>query len=112
MFELSHTITVTVPSTQGLASKVSPSVLRKRVQDVSKRLASLFGGATATDGLGSYVSDSGELVTELVKLVSAYASEDAYTEHITEIYKLANELKKDYQQESILIAVDNKAYLI
>lgn len=110
--QLDHNITVYVPSTQGLADKVDAGTLRGRVEFVSKKLAGLFGGATATDGQGAYISDAGELVTESVKLVSAFASEDDYTENITQVYVLASQLKEDYGQEAILVSVDGKAFLI
>jgi len=46
------------------------------VKDALKTMSAVCGGATAIGGIGSWVSDSGELITESVTSVYSYSESD------------------------------------
>lgn len=74
----------------------------KVVEAVVIRLSTLFGGATAIPGQGSYIMDDGELCQETVTLVESFAS-DMETSHLTSI---AMQIKEDLDEESVAFEID------
>ena len=103
---MTNKITLYVPSTAGLSDKIGEVEHNSRMLKVAKFFSELFGGATATkDATGFYVADSGELVEESIIQVSSFCLAENFQKLVDEVFKFAQELNQDWQQESILIDV-------
>lgn len=106
--KLSHTVSITVPSTMGLDE---PIVNTEYALAVAKKLAILFGGSRIVDNIqGLYISDSGSEVIEKNSDVIAYC-ETLSDEEIEQVIQIALELKAQLQQEAILYSIDNVVYM-
>jgi hypothetical protein len=106
--KLSHTVSITVPSTMGLSE---PIVNTEYALAVAKKLAVLFGGSRIIDNIqGLYISDNGTEVIEKNTDIIAYC-ETLTDEQVEEVIKIALELKSQMNQESILYSIDNIAYI-
>jgi len=82
------------------------------VNDTLALLSSKFGGATASKALGAWVAKSGQLVTEKVDLVFAYATSEQLEEHIDLIHSYCIGLKHSLSQEAIALEVNGELYLV
>lgn len=111
-FTLSHSVAIYVPSTQGLSGKVSAKVMTARIKDVANYLSVLFGGSTSYKAKGYYRSNSGQLVVENVQIVMAYASDEDLDKNSELLLAFVDQLRKDYNQESMLLEIDKVAQII
>ena len=109
LIPLNHKITVYVPSTQGVNTQADNS---RHVEATAKLLSNCFGGATSTEAVGYWMSDSEGLVKEHPVLVYAYAKEEDFIKYIDLIIDYCHQLKQDLQQEAISLEIDNKLYFI
>ena len=110
---MTNKVTFYVPSTAGLSDKISEVEHNGRMLKVAKFFSELFGGATATkDATGFYVADSGELVEESIIQVSSFCLSDNFQELVDEVFKFAQELNQDWQQESILVDVAGEVQFV
>lgn len=103
---LKHRVKIVVPSTNNVDEPVDNT---EQVNKVARRLSELFGGCTARDGRGYWVSDTAGLVVEAVKEVEAL-SEDLTDEQIDAVVKIAVDLKDEMGQESVLYEIDGIGY--
>lgn len=78
-FDLDNKVAVYVPSTVGV-DKICDT--RKQVDETLTKLSGWFGGATATDAIGGWQSESGKLVKERITIVYAFCTKMQFTEHI------------------------------
>lgn len=62
-----------------------------------------YGGATAVDGHGCWLVDSGELVMEKVTIVYTFAEESA---DVSPVYATAERLASALRQEAVAIEVN------
>ena len=68
-FDLDSKVSIYVPSTYDVNQPVNNDA---RVMEIIKELSGLFGGATASDAIGGWVTASGETVIERVKIVYSF----------------------------------------
>jgi len=88
-----------------------PSVYKQEIIDTSRVLANAFGGSSISDIKGNWIMDDKTLCSEDVNIIYSYC--DKLTDdNIDSIIEHAEKLKIDCKQESILIEVNNKGYLI
>lgn len=79
-----------------------PETLRNNIlNDVKVGFANTFGGYTAIDGVGGYVSDAGDLVEEQVTIVYAFGEINTATAHSVRV--LARRVQRTLVQECALI---------
>lgn len=104
MITLRNKIAFYVPATYGN--------LLERSLDIAERFANLFGGSTITDATGLYTLETGEVVTEKVKIVYAYTNNDTLDANREAIIDLAIESRDAWQQESIALELDNTLILV
>lgn len=109
LIPLNHKIMIYIPSTQGVSSEVDNS---RYVEATAKLLSNCFGGATSTQAVGYWVSDSEGLVKEHPVLVYAYAQESDFIKNIDLIIDYCFQLKEELKQEAISLEIDNKLYFI
>lgn len=73
--------------------------LKNTLTELSRR----YGGATAIDGYGCWLSTSGELVMERVTIAYTFADQDA---DAASVYELARRLATALKQEAVAIEID------
>jgi len=99
---LTNFVSIYVPNTQGTNGIVNSDKRARILDDTARQLSNAFGGATAQDATGYYVSEAGELVTETVTIVKAYHDKDA--QDAQDIARnIAGWIKTTLQQEAVTI---------
>lgn len=111
LFNLSCSVSVYVPSTKNVNEKLSAEAHKEYVDMVLEALSNLFGGATAYDAKGSWVSQSG-LVLEDIKVCKSYCTSEQLKAGVDKVITLCMELKKELSQEAISLEINNKLYFI
>lgn len=111
LFNLSCSVSVYVPSTKDVNKKMSSDEHQKYIDRVLTELSNLFGGATAYDAKGSWVSQQG-LVLEDIKVCKSYCSSEQLKSGVDKVITLCMELKKELSQEAISLEINNKLYFI
>ena len=106
---LSEKIAVYVPSTyDGNREMIDNSAY---VQQVMKELAELFGGSTAYQASGAWISEEKGLIIENITIVYSYC--DILTnEKIDDVIKICEYIKEEMKQEAISLEINNKLYFI
>ena len=72
----------------------------------------LFGGATANDATGSWLSQDTGLVKEKVVLVESFAGGGEISKKIGEVLQFCKDLKASMSQESIALEVNRQMYFV
>ena len=96
---------VTVPTTQKNGTPVfdRAGILKSVQSDMSN----VFGGATSTDGVGTWNDDNGNLVTENVTVVSSFCCGKVDLETGTQtLERIARWVKSVANQDCVLITVE------
>lgn len=108
---LSNKVALYVPSTLNVTEQADDALVSGWVTKTHVFLAGLFGGATSQLALGSWITANGELVTEKVTIVYAYA--DSLTrEHLTALKAYALDLKQALKQEAIAVDLNGILFFI
>ena len=94
---------------------------RKEVKDQDQRadaalelLARLFMGATGYRALGSYLSDSGEILKDKPIMIESLASDEEINdkEGLRQLGEFAMRLARETDQESVFVAINNTRHYI
>lgn len=101
-------ITLYIPSTLDANIKINND---EYIDQALELLSNEFGGASAMDIDGAWMSDSHGLIKENIKSVYAYTS-NLNEESLFKILMFINQLKAELNQEAILIEINNDAILI
>ena len=112
LIKLSSNIKLLVPSTIDVDLPVDDQEFNREVDKALAFLGLLFGGSTASDALGAWLSESSGLVKEKVKVVESYSTSDGLSEHIERVVDYAVDMKKRLNQESVGLIVNNELYLV
>ena len=107
--ELPQRVALYVPGTQGPATATDNAA---QVERVARRFCELFGGATAQQSSGYWMSDSAGLVREAVTIVYAACTAAQLREHLPDVLTLAQQIKAEMQQEALSCELDGKLYII
>ena len=102
---LNRQVKVYVPGTVD-ANEAAPERQADWVRRSLEQLAKLFGGATAINGQGAYVSEELGLIVEPVVIVSAFCDEAGLAEHREAVIDFARQLGLDMTQECVSIEID------
>ena len=108
-FDLDSKVAIYVPSTLNVNEQTDNS---GHVINIIRRLSTLFGGATASDAVGGWVSESGETVIEKVKIVYSFCTSDQLKEHISTIIEICENLKQDMSQEAITLEINGQVKFV
>lgn len=108
---LKNKVSIYVPSTIDVYKSIDNT---QYVNEVTKELCLLFGGATSQVAVGSWYSNElNKLITENVTIVYSFISDDDYTEeNLTKVVAIAKKLCKDMAQECISVEVNNNLNFI
>lgn len=106
---LSHVVKVYIPST----IHDIPVDNSEYVKRASILLSECYGGATSSDAYnGSWVSNSGALISERVCIVYAYATDLMINNGLAKVYDFARLLRDEMKQEAVSIEIDNRLYFV
>jgi hypothetical protein len=112
MFHLPLELSVYVPSTQDVDKVISDSELDARVDEVSKYLATIFGGFTKSDKIGGFMSSKSELVTEEVVPVVSFATKEDYEANKNKLVTKLSEWARKWGQEAIGFEFEGDLYYV
>ncbi|MGG1674897.1 DUF3574 domain-containing protein [Neobacillus sp. NRS-1170] len=107
-FYLKDIVKIYVPSTYNVDQPIDNTPY---VNKSLERFSKMFGGATAIDGTGAWLSDNDQLVKEKVTIVYSFA-EDLNKKKINEVVAYAKSLKEEMKQSSVSLEVNGKMYFI
>lgn len=106
---LPQRVALYVPGTQGPATATDNAA---QVERVAREFCGWFGGATAQESTGFWMSDTAGLVREAVTIVYAACTADQLRERLPDVLNLAQQIKAEMQQEAVTITIDQKMYII
>lgn len=106
---LPQRVALYVPGTQGPATATDNAA---QVERVASRFCEMFGGATAQQSAGYWISDTAGLVREAVTIVYAACTADQLREHLPDVLTLAQQIKAEMQQEAVSAEINGTLYII
>ena len=112
MFHLPLELAVYVPSTQDVDEVISEAELNARVNEVSKYLASTFGGFTKSERVGGFMTSKSELVTEDVVPVVSFATKEDYQANKNKLVEKLSEWARKWGQEAIGFEFEGDLYYV
>lgn len=107
-FYLEDVVKIYVPSTYNVDQPIDNTPY---VHKSLKKFSEMFGGATAIDGTGAWLSDDNQLVKEKVTIVYSFA-EDLDKKKLNQVVAYAKSLKEEMKQSSVSLEVNGKMYFI
>ncbi len=107
--KLSAKVAIYVPGTCGVDTAADTSFM---VDRVAAALSTMFGGATAQKAAGFWCSDVAGLVKENTTIVYAFCAPADLEKHIGDIVTIAQDIKRELQQEAVSIELDGSLYII
>ena len=106
---LPERVALYVPST---TDTDKPTDNAAQVERVAREFCGWFGGATAQQSAGYWISDTAGLVREAVTIVYAACTAAQLREHLPDVLQLAQQIKAEMQQEALSIQIDEALYII
>lgn len=106
---LPQRVALYVPST---TDTDKPTDNAAQVERVARDFCGWFGGATAQQSAGYWISDTAGLVREAVTIVYAACTAAQLREHLADVLILAQQIKAKMQQEAVSITVNEALYII
>ena len=109
LFKLSHKISLYVPTKNKNNEDLSQELIDNMVDIVASQFSEVNGGATSTQALGYWKTNSGELIKEKVTVVFSYTN--VLEQAIETAIDLGEQLKDMANQDAISLEVNNELYL-
>lgn len=107
--ELPQRVALYVPST---TDTDKPTDNAAQVERVASRFCEMFGGATAQESTGFWMSDTAGLVREAVTIVFSACTAAQLREHLPDVLHLAQQIKAEMQQEAVSAEINSTLYII
>lgn len=108
-FDLDSKVAIYVPSTINVNEETDN---RKQVLNVIRRLSEMFGGATASDAVGGWVSQSGEVIVEKVKVVYSFCTTGQLKDRIDDILSICEDIKNEMKQEAVTLEINGQVKFV
>lgn len=108
-FDLDSKVAIYVPSTINVSEETDN---RKQVLNVIRRLSEMFGGATASDAVGGWVSQTGEVIVEKVKVVYSFCTTGQLKDRIDDILSICEDLKNEMKQEAVTLEINGQVKFV
>ena len=105
----SHSFRVYIPSTVDVNNSVNNSAA---VAGCLSFLSSRFGGATAIDASGAWVSESAGLVLEKVTICYAFCGLRAFLRGRRAVLDYAKKVRDEMKQEAVSVEIDGRLYFV
>lgn len=109
--ELPQRVALYVPGTQGTATATATDNAAQ-VERVARAFSRWFGGATAQQSAGYWLSDTAGLVREAVTIVYAACTADQLRDRLPDVLTLAQQIKQDMAQEAVSVELNGTLYII
>ena len=109
LFDLDSKVAIYVPSTNNATEVTDNSAMVSRALS---ELSDLFGGATATDAIGGWMSTEHGLITERVTIVYAFCKSEVFGDNIERILDLCNAIKSEMGQEAVTLEYNGQVKFI
>ncbi len=106
---LPQRVALYVPST---TDTDKPTDNAAQVERVARAFCGWFGGATAQESTGFWMSDTAGLVRESVTIVFAACTADQLRERLPDVLTLAQQIKQDMAQEAVSVELNGALYII
>ena len=106
---LPQRVALYVPGTQGPATATDNAA---QVERVARAFCGWFGGATAQQSAGYWLSESAGLVREAVTIVYAACTADQLRDRLPDVLTLAQQIKQDMAQEAVRVECNSTLYII
>lgn len=106
---LPERVALYVPSTQDVTHATDNTA---QVERVAREFCGWFGGATAQQSAGYWISDTAGLVREAVTIVYAACTAAQLREHLPDVLQLAQQIKAEMQQEAVSAEINGTLYII
>ena len=104
-------VAVYVPGTCGVDTNDN-ALADRMTASTAAALSEMFGGATATDAAGYWVSDAVGLVREAVRIVYSNTTRDELDRRGADVLALAERIKREMAQEAVSVEIDGALYLV
>lgn len=108
-FDLDCKVSIYVPSTYNVNEETDNT---EQVRKVIKELSLMFGGATASNAVGGWVTESGETVIEHVTIVYSFCTSEQLKQHFDNVYAIAERIKREMQQEAVTLEVNGQVKFV
>lgn len=109
MDSLATKVAIYVPATVNIDVAIDNSDM---VEKTAIFLSDLFGGCTACDVSGYWITQEKKLVRENPVVVYAYTTEEKAQEAEEKIIDFVQQMKREMMQECISIEYNNKLYFV
>lgn len=106
---LPQRVALYVPGTQGPDTATDNAA---QVERVAAEFSRMFGGATAQESTGFWMSDTAGLVRESVTIVYANCTADQLRERLPDVLTLAQQIKREMAQEAVSAEINGTLYII
>lgn len=107
--ELPQRVALYVPST---TDTDKPTDNAAQVERVAREFCGWFGGATAQQSAGYWLSDTAGMVREAVTIVFAACTADQLRDRLPDVLTLAQQIKQDMAQEAVSVELNGTLYII
>lgn len=106
---LPQRVALYVPGTQGPATTTDNAA---QVERVAREFCGWFGGATAQQSAGYWLSESAGLIREATTIVYAACTAEQLRDNLPAVLNLAQQIKQDMAQEAVSIELNGALYII
>jgi len=112
MVTLANRAELYIPHSDAAGTPVSFATVKAVTDKIAAELAAIAGGCTESLAQGRYVTDSGQLLSEAIRILTVYASDTQLAELQTKLAELAETIRAELAQESVMYTVNNVAYIV
>ena len=106
---LPQRVALYVPGTQGADTATDNAA---QVERVAAEFSRMFGGATAQESNGFWMSSTAGLVRETVTVVYANCTADQLRARLPDVLTLAQQIKREMAQEAVSAEINGTLYII
>ena len=103
---LNRKVAIYIPSTLAGNEPAPAEVVASIVRRAKAKFAVLFGGFTAVQGQGGWVSEDHGLIEETVTIVQAFTTQETLDKHLPDIRALASWVALEMKQEAVSLEVN------
>lgn len=107
--QLTARVAVYVPGTNGANTEADNSEYIRRT---AAQLSEYFGGATAQECRGFWVSDKHGLIEEKTTVIYSNATPADLEAHAADILTIAEALKEELKQEAISVEINGALFIV
>ena len=112
LISLSCSVKIYVPSTASVANNMNSDERERFLTSSLVMLSNYFGGTTAYEALGSWVSKEEGLVKERVTICDSFCDSIKLESHISSVISYCESLRDDMGQEAIALEVNNVLHFV